>query len=96
MENVGSGAFGTVVKALWSRIENTQEIVAIKKIEGGVSDEERIIFLKEAVIMGQFNHPNIVKILGIVADSTEVSQERSAYNNILVLIIVICRINTKS
>lgn len=42
--------------------------VAIKAIEGGASEDERIQFLQEAAVMGQFNHPNIVKILAILAN----------------------------
>ena len=45
----------------------TEELVAIKKIQGEASEDERVLFLKEAVTMGQFSHPNIVKMLGIVA-----------------------------
>ena len=43
--------------------------MAVKKIEGGASEEERVHFLKEAAIMGQFNHPNIIRIMGIVANN---------------------------
>ena len=42
---------------------------AVKTMEEGASEEERVKFLQEATIMGQFkNHPNIVRILGIVLD----------------------------
>ena len=41
----------------------------MKTMEEGASEEERVKFLQEATIMGQFkNHPNIVRILGIVLD----------------------------
>ena len=39
--------------------------VAVKCLKGGASDQERISFLQEAVIMGQFDHPNILQILAI-------------------------------
>ena len=42
--------------------------VAVKSLAKGTSEEERVMFLKEAAIMGQFNHPYIVKILGIIDD----------------------------
>ena len=32
------------------------------------SEEERVLFLREAAIMGQFNHPYMVMILGIIDD----------------------------
>ena len=44
--------------------------VAVKTIEEGASEEERVKFLQEAAIMGQFrSHPNIVRILGIILDA---------------------------
>ena len=44
--------------------------VAVKTMEEGASEEERVKFLQEAAIMGQFkNHPNILRILGIVLDA---------------------------
>ena len=42
--------------------------VAVKSLGKDTSDQERVMFLKEAAIMGQFNHPYIVKILGIIDD----------------------------
>ncbi len=95
-EIIGSGAFGTVTKATWYHEQGSkmcEEIVAVKKIEGGVSEEERILFLKEAVIMGQFGHPNIVKILAIVANGTEV---RSTSEQITLLIYIMSCLGTIS
>jgi serine/threonine protein kinase len=44
--------------------------VAVKTMEEGASEDERVKFLQEAAIMGQFkNHPNIVRILGIILDA---------------------------
>ena len=44
--------------------------VAEKTMEEGASEEERVKFLQEAAIMGQFrNHPNIFRILGIILDA---------------------------
>ena len=44
--------------------------VAVKTMEEGAGEEERVKFLQEAAIMGQFrNHPNIVRILGIILDA---------------------------
>jgi serine/threonine protein kinase len=41
-----------------------KEDVAVKTIEDGASEEDRIRFLQEAAIMGQFDHPNIIKLIG--------------------------------
>ena len=41
--------------------------VAVKSL-GKDMKESRVMFLKEAAIMGQFNHQYIIKILGIIDD----------------------------
>ena len=72
---LGSGAFGTVYRGVWSHLSTDfveEEEVAMKTIENGSSEEDRVKFLQEAAIMGQFNHPNIVKILGTIIDKNEV------------------------
>ena len=78
-EQLGSGQFGTVYRGLWRKeidesggeVDGDKEAVmevAVKSLAKGASEEERVMFLKEAAIMGQFNHPYIVKILGIIDD----------------------------
>ncbi len=46
--------------------------VAVKSLNGG-SGIEKIKFLQEAAIMGQFSHPNIVKLHGVVIEGEPVS-----------------------
>ena len=48
--------------------ESVEEEVAVKSMESEANKEERIKFLQEAVIMGQFKHPNIIRIIGFVTD----------------------------
>ena len=70
-EQLGSGQFGTVYHGLWRKdgVEVDGEMeVAVKSLEKEASKEERVMFLKEAAIMGQFNHLYIVKILGMIDD----------------------------
>ena len=76
---LGSGAFGTVHRGVWchsgsgsGQVDMVEEEVAVKSMESGASEEERVKFLQEAAIMGQFNHPNIVRIMGILIDQNEV------------------------
>ena len=46
--------------------------VAVKTMENnGASEEGRVKFLQEAAIMGQFNHPNIIKLLGVILNMDE-------------------------
>ncbi len=70
---LGSGEFGTVYKAIWRQEDkdsdtHTEKEVAVKTVDKDVGQEEIVKFLQEAAIMGQFNHPSIVKILGIVVE----------------------------
>ena len=78
-ELLGSGAFGSVYKGYLSSGQGdsdqvTKEEVAVKTMEDGASEGDRVKFLQEAAIMGQFHHPNIIKILGVVIDQQQVSQ----------------------
>ena len=40
--------------------------MAIKTLKQHSADEDRVRFLQEAAIMGQFHHPNVVKLHGVV------------------------------
>jgi len=64
-ESLGSGQFGVVYRGTW-QCEMGQVGVAIKTVKGGVSETDRVKFLQEAAINGQFRHPNIVKLHGVV------------------------------
>lgn len=48
--------------------------VAVKMIKEGAPEEERIKFLREAAINGQFHHLNVVRLLGVVTVGEPVSQ----------------------
>ena len=63
-EHLGSGEFGTVNKGVWEGGKSRD--VAIKLLQSGASEESQIKFLQEAAIMGQFSHPNIISLLGVV------------------------------
>ena len=41
-------------------------LVAIKTLKPGSSDKARMDFLTEASIMGQFEHPNVIFLQGVV------------------------------
>ena len=47
--------------------------VAIKTLQQDAGEEERVKFLQEAAIMGQFHHPNIVCLHGVVTVGEPVS-----------------------
>lgn len=46
--------------------------VAIKTLKPGSSDKARNDFLTEASIMGQFEHPNVIFLQGVVTRSNPV------------------------
>ena len=62
---LGTGNYGEVNKGLWQCEEGPVE-VAVKTLKRGSSEEDTVRFLQEAAIMGQFRHPNIVQLLGVV------------------------------
>lgn len=44
--------------------------VAIKALKAGYTERQRRDFLSEASIMGQFDHPNIIRLEGVVTRGT--------------------------
>ncbi|CAI8026551.1 Ephrin type-B receptor 3 (Fragment), partial [Geodia barretti] len=65
-EHLGSGEFGTVNKGVWEGSPDKSREVAIKLLQKGASEESQVKFLQEAALMGQFSHPNIISLLGVV------------------------------
>uniref|UniRef100_A0A668A307 receptor protein-tyrosine kinase n=1 Tax=Myripristis murdjan TaxID=586833 RepID=A0A668A307_9TELE len=66
---IGMGEFGEVCSGRL-RVQGKREIyVAIKSLKAGYSDKQRRDFLSEASIMGQFDHPNIIRLEGVVTRS---------------------------
>ncbi|XP_037376870.1 proto-oncogene tyrosine-protein kinase ROS [Talpa occidentalis] len=65
---LGSGAFGEVYEGTAVDIlglGSGETKVAVKTLKKGSTDQEKIEFLKEAHLMSKFNHPNILKQLGV-------------------------------
>eukprot|EP00731_Ephydatia_muelleri_P035588 Em0138g5a len=60
-----SGQFSAVSKAVWKNGEHRYQ-VAIKSATVQTQVKEHTLMLQEAAIMGQFIHPNIVSIYGVV------------------------------
>ena len=46
--------------------------VAIKTLKAGASDKNRLDFLTEASIMGQFDDPNVIYLEGVVTKSNPI------------------------
>ena len=69
---LGSGQFGMVNKGVWQSPAGAVE-VAVKTLQSSASQEDRVKFLQEAAINGQFRRPNVVKLLGVVTVGEPVS-----------------------
>ena len=76
VEHLGSGQFATVNKAMW-KTSGGEVLVAVKMLKKEASKEEKIKFLQEAAINGQFHHLNIVKLLGVVTVGEPVSYQKT-------------------
>uniref|UniRef100_A0A4W3HLK3 receptor protein-tyrosine kinase n=1 Tax=Callorhinchus milii TaxID=7868 RepID=A0A4W3HLK3_CALMI len=62
---IGAGEFGEVVKGVLKK--GRKEIsVAIKTLKAGYTESQRIDFLSEASIMGQFSHHNVIHLEGVI------------------------------
>uniref|UniRef100_A0A8C4QXZ6 receptor protein-tyrosine kinase n=1 Tax=Eptatretus burgeri TaxID=7764 RepID=A0A8C4QXZ6_EPTBU len=69
---VGAGEFGEVYRGVLRLTEQPEVLVAIKTLKAGYSEKQRRDFLSEASIMGQFEHPNIIRLEGVVTKTTPV------------------------
>ncbi|UJR27566.1 hypothetical protein I4U23_008847 [Adineta vaga] len=58
---IGKGAFGEVYAGTMME----KQLVAIKTLLNTASPSQRVDFLKEAIIMNQFNHEHIIHLLGV-------------------------------
>eukprot|EP00067_Danio_rerio_P039416 XP_021325319.1 ephrin type-B receptor 3 isoform X5 [Danio rerio] len=67
-----SGEFGEVCRGRLKLPGRREIIVAIKTLKAGYTERQRRDFLSEASIMGQFDHPNIIRLEGVVTKSRPV------------------------
>ncbi|XP_034412624.1 ephrin type-B receptor 4b isoform X3 [Cyclopterus lumpus] len=71
-EVIGAGEFGEVCRGRLRVPGRKENYVAIKTLKGGYTDKQRRDFLSEASIMGQFQHPNIIHLEGVITTSCPV------------------------
>ncbi|CAL0314534.1 unnamed protein product [Lupinus luteus] len=71
LDQIGQGAYSSVHKA---RDLETGKIVALKKIRFLSSDPESVRFMaREIYILRQLDHPNVIKLEGVVTSTTSTS-----------------------
>ena len=68
---MGSGQFGNVSRGTWKSPKGVIE-VAVKTLVTKEKKVGRVKLLQEAAIMGQFSHPNVIKLLGVVTKKDSV------------------------
>ena len=68
--DLGQGNFGMVIKgeAMGINPHEPSTLVAIKMLKEKSGKNAKDDFKKEALLMSQFNHPNILKLLGVCFD----------------------------
>uniref|UniRef100_A0A4W6F2V2 receptor protein-tyrosine kinase n=1 Tax=Lates calcarifer TaxID=8187 RepID=A0A4W6F2V2_LATCA len=71
-EVIGAGEFGEVCRGRLRIPGRKENYVAIKTLKGGYTEKQRRDFLSEASIMGQFQHPNIIHLEGVITTSCPV------------------------
>jgi len=68
LETLGKGEFGVVTRGKWKSGSHQEIEVAIKTLNVDASDKDRLRFFQEAAIMCQFDHPNVIKLHGVVIE----------------------------
>ncbi|XP_058853476.1 ephrin type-A receptor 7-like isoform X1 [Acipenser ruthenus] len=63
---VSTGEFGEVCRGCLKLPSKRELPVAIKTLRAGCSEKHKCVFLTEASIMGQFDHPNILRLEGVI------------------------------
>uniref|UniRef100_A0A665TKG7 Focal adhesion kinase 1 n=1 Tax=Echeneis naucrates TaxID=173247 RepID=A0A665TKG7_ECHNA len=66
---IGEGQFGDVHQGVYNSPEKPGLPVAIKTCKNCTSDSVREKFLQEALTMRQFDHPHIVKLIGVITEN---------------------------
>nr|XP_033777964.1 ephrin type-A receptor 8 isoform X2 [Geotrypetes seraphini] len=66
---IGSGEFGEVCYGRLKLPSKREIPVAIKTLKAGYTEKQRRDFLSEASIMAQFDHPNVIRLEGVVTRS---------------------------
>uniref|UniRef100_A0AAY4BWN0 Protein kinase domain-containing protein n=1 Tax=Denticeps clupeoides TaxID=299321 RepID=A0AAY4BWN0_9TELE len=66
---IGQGQFGDVHQGVYKIPGNPVFAVAVKTCKSSTADSVREKFLQEALTMRQFDHPHIVKLLGVITEN---------------------------
>ena len=78
-EALGEGEFGDVYRGEWQSPMGCVEVAA-KVSKDCLEPGERVKLLQEAAVMGQFLHPRMVRLFGVVTLKEPVSCSLCTYN----------------
>ncbi|CAH1783045.1 unnamed protein product [Owenia fusiformis] len=72
IKDIGKGAFGRVFQARAPGLETKDScsMVAVKMLKDGATYEMQLDFEREAMLLLEFNHPNIISLLGMCTNDT--------------------------
>ena len=68
MEILGKGQFACVNRGIWTKPDGEELEVAVKVLSEEADERDRIKFLQEAALMGQFTHTNVLTLHGVVTN----------------------------
>ena len=85
-----SGEFGEVFWGVMKAPGRAEVAVAIKTLKLGYSEKQRQDFLSEASIMGQFSHPNIIRLEGVVTKCESRPRNRNLAAILSLLLLTAC------
>lgn len=69
---IGGGEFGDVCRGKLKIPCKPEMVVAIKTLKPTTAEKPRLDFLTEASIMGQFDHPNVIYLQGVVTKTNPI------------------------
>jgi serine/threonine-protein kinase len=69
LESLGAGGMGAVYRA--ERTDGVPQLVAIKMLREGVTAAESGLFLREARILAQLDHPSIARLIDVGVNGSE-------------------------
>ena len=72
VEQIGEGEFGVVCQGEWQNNTGVVQTVTIKVL---YKEDNKAKLIQEAAAMGEFNHPHVVRLFGVVTLGKPVSDK---------------------
>ena len=72
VKELGAGEFGVVQQGVWTDEDRMRHQVAVKCLSKERMQNNTVEFMKEYEFMQSIDHPNVVRLFGVVLDSAEI------------------------